>query len=230
MNKQDENLWRYYQKDDIEVFSTTHDRHEKVYFMVKRYIEPGSKILEIGFGDGHLLKKMSKEYDCYGADISKEIIDEMRKNVMHIKLDHIDVDGKLPYENGYFDGFVASEVLEHMSNEELNVCIDEIGRILKRGGYAIITVPVEENLKDSECFCPNCGQIFHKWGHKQYWNKAIIKEKFKNKFDIIQIKKISVNSSGLNIFGKIELIIRKIISAFGGKIKGETFMVIIKNK
>lgn len=85
---------------------------------------------------------------------------------------------KLLVKDDSLDWFIASEVLEHMTNEELNVCINEIYRTLKKGGLWFITFPANENLKNNECFCPNCWTIFHKVWHKQSFNDKIINTLF----------------------------------------------------
>lgn len=229
-NDKDRKMWVYYQEDRPEVFDSTHNRHEKVSKEVEKYLKPKSKILEIGFGDGYLLKLLSKKYDCWGADIDKAIIEKIEKTTSGVKFSVIDTDGKLPVENEYFDGFIASEVLEHMTNEELGVCVSEIERILKRDGYAFVTVPAEETLKENECLCPNCGTVFHKWGHKQYWNENKIRKTFEN-MDIIKIEKMLVSPGTLNVFGKMEVAAKKIASKLlKKKIKGMTFLVIFKKK
>ena len=46
---------------------------------------------------------------------------------------------KLPYRNESFDYVSALDVLEHIKDDE--VAVSEIGRILKKNGIAIITVP-----------------------------------------------------------------------------------------
>jgi len=173
----DDILWTYHQTTNQESLLFGNPRQEMLASIIKNHIEKGGKILEIGFGNGYLLSALSKGYDVHGADISSENIEQMEKRVdARFKL--VSSDGKLPYPDETFDAFIASEVLEHMDDEELSICISEAFRILKKGGYAVVTIPAEEDLKKNECFCPNCEHIFHKWGHKQYWNRLKIKKAF----------------------------------------------------
>ena len=74
-----------------------------------------------------------------------------------------------------------------MSDSELKVCVNEIYRVLKKGWYAFITFPAKENLIQNTCKCPQCWYIFHRWWHKQYWDKEKIHKIFKD-FQIIKIK------------------------------------------
>ncbi|HMK20006.1 MAG TPA: class I SAM-dependent methyltransferase [Chitinophagaceae bacterium] len=48
-------------------------------------------------------------------------------------------------EDNTFDSVIAFDVLEHLSNDKK--ALEEIKRILKPGGIAILTVPMKDNLK-----------------------------------------------------------------------------------
>jgi len=184
--EQDIQLWDYYQKEHKKRLDQNNPRQKHIFNIIKRSLKKDDCILEIGFGNGALLSLLSDVFKTYAADISQDNIERLKGKLEKVKFNLIGIDGKLPYSDNFFSGFIASEVLEHMSNEELELCIEEIERILKPGGIAIITVPAEENLKLSECYCPQCGHIFHKFGHKQAWNENTIKNKFSS-FKIIRI-------------------------------------------
>lgn len=200
--KQDERLWEHHQTDNVQNLEIGHPRQDMLFGHIKRLLNSRSRILEIGFGDGYLLKKLSPEYECYGADVSEKNVGKMQQDVQGVNFKTIGVDGILPYQDNYFDLFVASEVLEHMPDEELGICVQEIGRVLKKGGYAVVTFPVRENLKESECFCPNCGHVFHRWGHKQYWDAKKIKNVFGD-FTLLRIEEFFTPYAGKNFLEKL---------------------------
>lgn len=230
MKDDDKDLWAHYQINNVGVFSETHNRHDRVYLTLKKYIKSPAKILEIGFGDGYLLKKMSKLYDCCGADISQEVVERARRELVDVKFEVIGMDGKLSFGDGSFDGFVASEVLEHMTDEELTMCVSEIKRILKKGGYAFITVPAEENLEENECFCPKCKTAFHKWGHKQSWNIEKIKAVF-GQLEVISLKEYFVRFEGKNfiekIVGYVFFVMRNVANKFI-TVSNRSYLIILK--
>jgi len=225
----DKKLWDYHQTINAENLIMGNPRQDILFKKIKKIFKKG-KILEIGFGNGYLLKKLSNQFDCYGADISYENIEQMKKVIPEVKFNLIDVDGKLPYKKDFFDVFIASEVLEHMTNDELDLNIKEIYRVLKKGGYAIITFPVNEKLKDNECFCSNCGEIFHKWGHKQTWNIKKIKSKFKD-FEITEVKEFFTpfksNNYFENLIGLIMFLMRNFLNIFLS-IPNKNYLLIIK--
>ncbi len=201
--KSDSLLWTHYQLNNSQSLQQGHPRQDMLYKKINKIILRG-KILEIGFGDGYLLNKLAKnqKYKCYGVDISEDNVEKMSRTISNVNFKVIDIDGKLPYEDDYFDGFIASEVLEHMSNKELKLCVKEIRRILKVDGIAILTFPAKENLTMNECFCPGCGQKFHKWGHKQQWDRQKTNHIFHN-FKILSIKEFFVLFEGNNMVEKV---------------------------
>ncbi len=236
MNNNDKNLWTYHQIDNSKHLTQGHPRQEMLFRKITRLVKSG-KVLEIGFGDGYLLNKLSKRYESYGADISVENIKKISKTNSEVNFKLIDVDGKLPFKDNFFDVFVASEVLEHMDDEELEVCIKEIKRVLKKGGFGILTFPAEENLKKSECFCPNCKTKFHKWGHKQYFNRKIIRMKF-SEFKIVSVREYFGRYIGKTLFDSffglfawsVQTFINYFIAFPNKFVTNRSYVVIIKNR
>ncbi len=227
----DKNLWSFHQSENKQSLSAGHLRQDMLYKKIINLIRKG-KILEIGFGDGYLLKKLSKKYKCYGADISPINIKQIQNNVPAVSFSLVETSGKLPYKDNFFDGFVASEVLEHMNDKELEMTAKEIKRVLKPKGKAILTVPAQERLEDNQCFCPYCKAKFHRWGHKQTWNETKIKNVFKD-FQIETIKIFFTPYQGNNLkekfLGKMMWIIRTIIGKFIF-LKGGNYLIILEKK
>lgn len=146
-------------------------------------------ILENWFGDGYLLNKLAKFwYKVIWQDISEENIRITKKQWNNNNIEFIlgDVSWKILTKDNSLDWYVASEVLEHMTDEELSFHIEEIYRTLKKWWYWLLTFPAKEDLKANECLCPKCGEIFHKRWHKQYRNEEKIFHTFK-KFKILKI-------------------------------------------
>lgn len=226
-NNYDQQLWDYHQTTNVNNLIQGHPRQNFIFRFIYQKIRPHSKVLEIGFGDGYLLKKLSLNYQCFGADISPKNIEQVKTKITNVKLDLIDTDGKLPYQDNFFDAFISSEVLEHMNNEELSKTATEIHRILKPNGIGIITVPANENLNDNLCFCPQCRNVFHKWGHKQSYNKEKLERLFSN-FSAIKINKIINIPYKPNVVENVKYHIRKILVKFYPNCFIGTFVIFIK--
>ena len=98
------------------------------------------KILEIGSGNGKILRtigKINTTAKLYGCDINKPTI----KPDFNFTL----IKGKnLPYKDDTFDVVLIIDVLEHI--KDYRYCIKEIKRILKKGGIFTGFIPNEGNF------------------------------------------------------------------------------------
>ncbi|MEM3829693.1 MAG: class I SAM-dependent methyltransferase, partial [Conexivisphaerales archaeon] len=85
----------------------------KVREIVKKLGGDKCKILDVGCGDGSLLKPFCKDYECYGVDISEAKLKLARSRGIRTFCVNLEVD-KLPFPNEYFDLVVCSETIEHL--------------------------------------------------------------------------------------------------------------------
>ena len=64
------------------------------------------------------------------------------------KVDYVSEDVQnLSFKDSSFDIILSNHVLEHVKNDGL--ALNEMARILKKGGYAIITVPGDWRRKNT---------------------------------------------------------------------------------
>ncbi|WP_118974362.1 class I SAM-dependent methyltransferase [Taibaiella koreensis] len=93
------------------------------------------KVLDVGCGDSpyyHLLHKDKTNY--YGIDVA--IADDFKYSNEKITI----FDGKhIPFNDGFFDAFLCTEVLEHCF--EFQALIDDMYRVSRKGAKGIITIP-----------------------------------------------------------------------------------------
>lgn len=71
----------------------------------------------------------------------------------------------MPFRSESFDTIFSIEVLEHQVGERLAQGLQEIRRVLRRDGYAILVTPYREDLSRRTTVCPQCGTKFHWLGH-----------------------------------------------------------------
>jgi methionine biosynthesis protein MetW len=135
-------------KDFYEAVSTKYSpedgehyyRHDR-FFNVRRCASKGKKegkiILDVGCGNGYQTAPLTEKNTVYGLDISKANVDKALsrgiKAILH------DVEAPFPFEDGFFDVVVCSEILEHLFFPEK--VIKECYRVLKDSGSFIVTVP-----------------------------------------------------------------------------------------
>ncbi len=101
-------------------------------------LPPGSRVLDLGcafgFGTGMLVDR----YQTSGHDLSRAYIERARKRVPRARFTRGPADD-VPYPDGYFDGVLLLDVLEHVPDQE--AVVDEIARLLRPGGRLILSVP-----------------------------------------------------------------------------------------
>jgi SAM-dependent methyltransferase len=66
---------------------------------------------------------------------------------------------------GSFDTVFLIEVIEHLHDAELDICIKSATSLLKPGGVIILTTPNEENRSQHFICSPESGKIFHRFQH-----------------------------------------------------------------
>ena len=103
----------------------------------------GKRILDLGAGPGYLSWKLSEWLDKRGQP-TEQILVPCDLFPQHFEYDRLhcveaDFNGPLPFDDASFDVVVSMEVIEHLP-DQLRF-MNEIARILKPGGRAIITTP-----------------------------------------------------------------------------------------
>lgn len=117
--------------------------YERIAQDVLNYCTEG-RVLDIGTGPGWLLEKLyraSPKFKLTGLDISRSMVEKARKNMKNIGLsDVIDVQegkaAKIPFADHTFDVIISTGSLHHW--KEPIAGLNEIYRVLKPGGYALI--------------------------------------------------------------------------------------------
>jgi len=106
-----------------------------------------SRILDLGCGKGSFSLKLKKMgyTNLFAADMTS---DNVLPKSIHFK--KADFHERLPFGNNEFDMVFSLEVIEHLENPWR--FIDEIHRIIKPKGYAILTTPNPDNLTSKVLF------------------------------------------------------------------------------
>lgn len=104
-------------------------------------LKPTDMVLDIGCGGGSLTKLIAEKGAKYviGLDASnnnlKNANKDKHKNQKFVVGDAL----SLPFKEEYFDKVLATEIIEHIDDN--SKFVSEIARVLKKGGYAVITTP-----------------------------------------------------------------------------------------
>lgn len=121
--------------------------HEDVSGIAELLKEKGSKtVLDLGSGTGrHLVFLAKSGFSVFGLDNSRTGI-RMAKSWLksegaNAALHRQEMTEEFPYEDNFFDAVISIQVIHHARVEEIKRTIQEIERIVKKGGFIFITVP-----------------------------------------------------------------------------------------
>ena len=148
-------------------------------------IEKNDLVLDAGCGYGFYSLTLSKKWkEVYALDLEKERIDELNK-IIKTRQEFSGIktfEGSLtniPFKEKFFDLILCSEVLEHIKEDKK--ALSELSRVLKQGGYLILSFPTNSRSNKKE---------YKKFHHERhgYDRKAIEELARKNGLVVIEIK------------------------------------------
>ncbi len=100
----------------------------------------GKNILDIGCFDGTLLSLVTNRNNkFYGIDANDFAVRQARKKGIKVKQFFFDDVTKIPFADKFFHLIAAGEIIEHIYDTDF--FLRELKRILKPGGYLLISTP-----------------------------------------------------------------------------------------
>lgn len=159
-------IWDYYQGDAIDSFDGSVVRLSALVRIAQGL--PGSAqrtILNIGTGNGWV-ERVTNSLGWHAVSLDPSEIAIQRLSCYSVD-GTISIIESMPFRANSFDAIFCSEVFEHLSTAQLRAGVQEIFHVLASGGYLIGTVPFNEDLQLGQTMCPECGSVFHRWGHHQ---------------------------------------------------------------
>lgn len=172
-------------------------------------------MLDFGCGPGFLLEYLTqKNLFCQGVEFSRasvELANNRLKENPFFKGVELTEGFPLTFEAETFDAVFFLETIEHILPEEFERTLNELYRILKKGGYIITTTPNAENLEGGKIICPECGCIFHRGQHLRAWSADSLSSSMAQfQFQKIVCEAITLRTpSKLNFLRDIVAVIRK---------------------
>ncbi|MDQ3987433.1 MAG: class I SAM-dependent methyltransferase [Actinomycetota bacterium] len=114
-------------------------------------ISPGESVLDLGCGGGrHTFEALVRGATVTSVDIDGAVLKDVASMVTALRTEgEISKQVKshcvnasalaLPFANNSFDVVIASEVMEHITDD--HAAFSELARVLRKGGRAAVTVP-----------------------------------------------------------------------------------------
>jgi methionine biosynthesis protein MetW len=104
------------------------------------YLSAGSRVLDVGCGDGHALKQIgdgiSAPLELEGLEFSEHAVAAAERAGFRVYRGRIE-DAPLPHDS--FDLIIMNQLIEHV--REPRAVLEAVGRALKPGGHVFIETP-----------------------------------------------------------------------------------------
>lgn len=118
-------------------------QHHTVMQVVQQTQTPGNKILDVGCGAGiTVLELAERGYQASGIDFAPNMIERAKQEAVArgVVCDfQVASAENLPYPTQHFDIVIALGLVGNLRDD--TACLHEIGRVLKPGGLALLTMP-----------------------------------------------------------------------------------------
>jgi len=99
--------------------------------------EPGSRVLDVGCGPGHLAAELAEAVGSTGRVCGADVSEEMLALADRPDVEFVHLKGvPMPFEDNAFDAAVATQVYEFV--EPLADALGELYRVLRTGGRVVI--------------------------------------------------------------------------------------------
>lgn len=110
--------------------------------ILRDFVKPGYKILDIGCGNGRLYQlfegKSSDDINFFGIDISQNLVNLAKEQYPHGEFMVADM-RKLPFGDGYFDVIFSLVAFHHLPDRDSQMkSLQEMKRVLKPGGQVVL--------------------------------------------------------------------------------------------
>jgi 2-polyprenyl-3-methyl-5-hydroxy-6-metoxy-1,4-benzoquinol methylase len=162
-------FWEYESQFPENYFS--YGYRNKIIPRLRGALKDKSRVLDFGCGGGFLIPALAQVADeVYGMDFSARSVELTNAR-------NVDASG---FEGAYgptellsmgleFDAIVSVEVVEHLSDAQLESSIELVRALLAPTGVLVVTTPNDEDLAAARLYCPQCDHVFHRWQHVRSW-------------------------------------------------------------
>lgn len=134
------------------------DKVEERKWRFYRYGYVTGRILDLGCGGGLDLLALhgitGGRAELYGVDMTDKALELAERRMSNLGVEGIrflkgDITS-LPFEDGFFDMVTVAWVLHHVLEEELDLILTEIKRVLRPGGAFLMLEPCEAPLTEEQ--------------------------------------------------------------------------------
>jgi SAM-dependent methyltransferase len=214
MRQNQELIWKHFQNHAPDSFGGAGPRLNYLIRRMGRLSRVAKPVvLNVGVGSGYLERELLvRGWQTHALDPDGESLAKLAADGV---IAHTGCVEAMPLESRTFDFVVTSEVLEHLSVEQRRAGLMEIARVLKPGGWFLGTVPYEENLAANQVVCPDCGVVFHRWGHQKSFTREDVAQELSPHFTHIEIRRTAFVAFSRGLTGNIKSLVRLLLAKCG---------------
>lgn len=148
------NSFKFWQKHNSRKGFPEKYPEEEVVRFLSMFKKKNIKILDLASGSGkNTFAAIDKGFKVYCVDYSKPGLDLTLKTVKKKKNCEVyclDITkNKLPFSSNFFDGIIATQVLDHVFKEDVDFIISEMKRVLKKNGKTLLNLMSTKTTKKS---------------------------------------------------------------------------------
>ena len=207
-------LWNHYQEND-HIFDRSRARLDHLARRaMKRSSGRRGGVLTIGVGNGYLEQQLRQ------ADVRLTAVDLDPASLSRVAAQGVPgvdalIEG-LPIRTGGVAVVVASEVLEHLDEEQGVAAVREVRRVLEPGGWFLGTVPYAEDLSFSTVACPDCRLVFHRWGHQRRFDRDSLRDQLGAQLEVRRVDvRAFADIRGRGVGGAVKGLARSALGRLG---------------
>lgn len=153
-----------------------HDRIQELIFMLPA---GAASLLDVGCGNGLFVNELNEA----SPDIRPHrlhAVDRSATALKHVEVENCRCDiSNLPFRDNEFEIVTCLEVVEHLPLDIYTAALSELTRVAAR--WIMISVPFEQNLKESLCECPSCATRFNPNYHLRSFDMAKLRNLLQEK-------------------------------------------------
>ena len=158
-----ERFWQGFSQTRLVEHSFSRQGGRSLIVAVDHLLPRSGEVLDYGAGDGDLVQMMCER----GLKVSAYEPSEKRSETLRNRLQkYTDFLGTIkPETKKCFDVVIAAEIIEHVLDEQIDICLRRIHSFVRPGGLLIVTAPNNEDLDLGMAYCPVSNTLFHRWQH-----------------------------------------------------------------
>ncbi|SFM69473.1 class I SAM-dependent methyltransferase [Methanolobus profundi] len=138
--------------------------------MLEGLVSPSSRVLDLGCGNGRFLLPLSRKYESVGTDVSSTAVSRARSYLFKNNSQAeclVSSITSLPFSESSFDVILCLGVLQHLLEDERQMAITEIKRVMRTGAVFVMEVFGTEDMRyggepiEKDTFRRKNGIIYH---------------------------------------------------------------------